>query len=165
MNSSRLVIALALSIICTSISVAQPDMALSARDPGVKRWIWYQVLGPRNSPFTIVYFSTEPFKTKLDESLVVLPRDRYDVISAYTHSRMARPDCPGKEPAGNVWYTVEMAEHDKNGTQRCVLPKVLACDYLSGVVRLSGITWTTSELRPINEFMAEIWCKSEAPRL
>jgi hypothetical protein len=160
---SRLAIALTASIISTSITAAEDlSIPLFARDPGVKRWIWYEILGPRNHPLPIVYLSTQPFKTRRGEFLIVLPPTRYDIISAYTRARIARPDCPGKEPAGDVWYTVEIAEHDEKHTRRCVLPQALACDYLSGVVKLSGINWTPTELQPITEFMMEIRCNPDS---
>ena len=71
--------------------------------------------------------------TKPNESLIVLPPERNDIFAAYTHERFNRPDCPGAEPHGDVWYTVEVVEHDKKkGAQRCVLPQRAACDYTPG---------------------------------
>lgn len=158
MNPSRLALTLTLSVICANVTAAgAPPFALLARDPGVKRWIWYQILGPQNHPLPIVYISTQHFKTMRNEYLIVLSPARYDIVSAYTHARLARPDCPGKKPAVNV-NIVEIAEHEENHTQRCVLPRPLVCDYLSGVVKLSGVNWTGTERRPINYFMAEAFC-------
>ncbi len=159
MTSSRLAIALTALIFCTSITSAEDIyLAGEARDPGVTRWISYEILGPRNHPLPIVYFSTQRFKTMSDEHLVVLPSARYEVISAYTRARIARTDCPGEEPRANVWYAVKIAEHDEKHTQRCVLPQASACDYLSGVVKLSGIKWTAKELQPITDFILEVRC-------
>ena len=161
MTSSRLAVALTALIFCTSITSAEEiSLSLFARDPGVERWIWYQILGPQNHPLPIIYLSTQHFKTRTNEFLIVLPPARYDIISAYTQARIARPGCPGEEPRGNVSYTVEIAEHHENHTRRCVLPQALACDYLSSVVKLSGINWTAKELKPITDFMLEVRCDS-----
>jgi hypothetical protein len=159
MMSFKLVVALTSWIICNRIAVAE-DLRVSifARDPGVARWTWFQILGPRNHPFPIVYLSTQPFMTKQNEFLIVLPAKRYDIFFEDTQVRISRADCPGAEPRGNVWYTVEVVQHDKNGTQRCILPQASACYYLSSVVRLSGVNWSATELRPITGFMSEIEC-------
>jgi hypothetical protein len=160
MNKLRLATVLMTSIVCVSMTSAkQISIAFQARDPGVKRWIWCQVLGPRNSPFTIVYFSTQHFETRIGEYLVVLPPPRYDIISTYTRARMSRPGCPGKVPASDVWYTVQIAEHDEGHTRQCILPQPPACSYLSGVVNLHGINWTAKELQPVIGFMTQIKCK------
>ena len=161
MTSSRLTIALTALIFCTSITSAEDiSLSLFARDPGVEHWIWYEILGPRNHPLPIVYLSTQHFKTRTNEFLIVLPPARYDIISAYTQARIARPDCSGEEPRENVWYTVRIAGHHEKDTQRCVLPQAPACDYLSSVVKLSGINWTARELQPITDFMLEVRCDS-----
>jgi len=161
MTPMRLATVLAASIVCTGATTAVDfPFSTSARDPGVNRWIWYQVLGPRNSPFSIVYISTEHFVTRPPEFLVVLPPPRYDVISSYTNARIARRDCPGKEPTTEVWYTVDIAQHEQEHTQRCILPQASACEYLSAVIKLSGINWAAQELRPINDFMAQIKCNT-----
>ena len=166
MSPSRFAAALAALIIGASVTAAE-NLTLSpfARSPSVKRWIWYQVLGPRNHPFPIVYLSTEHFQTTPLEFLVVLPPATYDIVSAFTRARIARPDCPGKEPTGDVWYTVEIAEHHREQTQHCVLPQRLACEYLSGVVKLGGIDRTAKELGPIAGFMREIGCKAPSTAL
>ena len=57
------------------------------------------------------------------------------------------------------WYTVQIAEHNyAAGTQRCMLPRLAGCDYLSSIVKLRDINWTAKELKPITGFMAQIKC-------
>jgi hypothetical protein len=163
MTLLRLLIALTASIICTSSTIARDFyLAGEARDPGVKRWIWYQIVGPRNHPLPIVYLSTQPFKTMSDELLIVLSPAKYDIISAYTRVRIARADCPGEELRRGGWYTVEIAQYNEKHTQRCMLPQVLACDYLSGVLNLSGINWTATERRTLTHFMSEVRCNTSS---
>jgi hypothetical protein len=164
MTPSRRAIALVASIICASVTSATViHFADQARDPGVKDWTWYQVLGPSNSPYMILYFSTQDFKTYIGEDLVVLSRARYDTLATYTQARMARPDCPGRVPAGDVWYTVQIAEHAKGNTRQCILPRRSACTYLSGVVELLGINWTAKELQSVRGFMVQIKCETQGP--
>jgi hypothetical protein len=158
---TRVLTALAISFFCASLTAAKEVyVAGSARDPGVEHWISYQIKGPSNHPYPIVYLSTRHFETMPAEFLIVLPPARYDIVSAYTEARIARPDCPGEEPAGNVWYSVEIAEHESRHTKRCIIPQADACDYLSGVLRLPGIEWTADEQRPIDDFMLEVKCKN-----
>lgn len=161
MTCLRLAGALALLMICWSNSTAADfSFPVVARDPGVNHWISYQILGPRNHPFPMVYISTRHFKTTPPEFIIVMPQKKYGIISAYTQARMARADCPGKEPVGNVWHSVEIAEHDKKAGRQCVLPQAMACEYFSAVVSLVGIAWTAEKLRPINDFNQEIDCSS-----
>ena len=96
MTRSRLVTALATFLVCGIATSDNSRIALEGRDPGVKRWISYEIVGPRNHPFPIVYLSTLHFETWLAEFLIVLPEPRYDIVAADTQARIARPDCPGK---------------------------------------------------------------------
>jgi hypothetical protein len=159
MTPLRFATAMTVLLVCTSVASAEGlQLAGAASDPGVKRWIWYQIIGPRNHPLPIVYISTQSFKTKVNEFLIVLPLARYQVVSAYTQARIARTDCPGEKPRGDIWNTVEIAEHSDEHTRRCVLPQASACDYLSGVLKLSGADLTATERQPIVKFMAEASC-------
>lgn len=164
MTPSRFAIVLTASVMCTGMAAAQDfELAGVGRDPGVERWIWYEIVGPRNHPLPIVYISTQPFKTMSDELLVVLPPARFDVISTYTRARIARPDCPGKVPTRKTratWYTVVMTQHEKGLTRSCVLPRAKACNDFSGALKLPGIHWTTAERGPITLFMAEVTCNA-----
>jgi hypothetical protein len=159
MTPSRLATMLIAVIVCIGVTPAKEFyFASQARDPGVKRWIWYQVLGPANSPYTIVYLSVERFKTIGGEDLVVLPPTRYHIISSYTEWRIKRSDCAGDTAQANAWYSVQIAEHEKGQTRQCILPQRSACQYFSRARRLHGINWTADELRPIAGFMAQIKC-------
>ena len=159
MMLSRLAVALTLSIVCTNITTAGNfRFQATARNPGVKYWISYEIVGPRNHPFPIVYLSTQHFRAIPPELIVVLPKRRYDIVSAYTQARIARPDCPGEMPTDEKQYTFGIVEGAEERTQSCVLPQASACDYLSGVVKLSGVNWTTEELRPIKDFMLTMRC-------
>jgi hypothetical protein len=161
MTRLRLLVVLTTSIIGASGTTAKDFyLAGEARDPGVKRWIWYQIVGPRNHPLPIVYLSTQPFKTMSDEILIVLPPARYDFISAYTQARIAHTDCSGERLHQGAWHAIEIAEHNEKHTQHCILPQALACDYLSGVFSLSGIKWTTTEKRTLTRFMLEVQCNT-----
>lgn len=159
MSSLRIAIALMTSIICMSTaSAVDIELAGGARNPGVERWIRYQIVGPRNHPLPIVYLSTRTFKTMADERLIVLPPKRYDIISAHARARVALADCPGEMPRGDVWYSVEIAVHGEKHAARCVLPQASACNYLTDLLKLPGIDLTATERRPIANFMEEAGC-------
>jgi hypothetical protein len=155
---ARLVVGLALLVFHTGITTADSvGTASSARDPSVTRFISYEILGPTNHPFPIVYLSTQHFATRLNEFLAVLPQRRYSVVSEYTQARIARNDCPGKELVG-VGYAARITERDKKRKEQCVLQKAMACDYLAGVLQLPGIDWKDTERKRIADFMAELSC-------
>jgi hypothetical protein len=157
--ATRLIIVLTLiSFYVGTVIAGTFSVAASARDPGVAHLISYEILGPRNHPFPIVYLSTRYFHTTLGEFVVVLPKTRFDVVSAYTQARFARPDCPGEPPIGDIWYTVKITEHNKKRTRACVLPQASACEYLLGVAKLEGMDWTRKELQPIRDFGLEAKC-------
>jgi hypothetical protein len=138
---------------------AQPaSWSLKGRDPGVGRWISYEILGPSNHPYPISYLSTRSFATKRNEFLTVLPDEKFAAISENTLARISRGDCPGKNPQGDIWYTVKISRQDGTPIQNCILPQKQACDYLTGVIRLLRDSWTPEELRPLTIFVGEIHC-------
>jgi hypothetical protein len=161
MTLSRLAIALTLIVICTNCTTTDgPSFAITGRDPGVKRWISYEVLGPRNGLLPIVYLSTQHFKLTRPEFLTVLPQARYDIVAAYTQARFASNDCPGDKALADVDYSVMVSQGEGGNIRRCVLPKASACDYLLGIVNLPGMNWTAKELQPITLFMGVDGCNT-----
>jgi len=161
MTLTRCATLIAVSIVSNSITAAgNLPLTDQARDPGVKRWIWYQILGPRDHPFPIVYLSTERFGLTPVESLILLPEAKYRLVAAYTRARIASPECPGKTPPPDVWYVIEIAQHDDDQTLHCILPKAEACNYLSGVMSLRGMNWSVATSQPISELLWEARCKA-----
>lgn len=160
MTRSRLAMVLIASIIWVGIVSAKViHFADRVRDPGVKSWMRYQVIGPINSPRMPLYLTVRTFKPWLGEQQVVLSPARYDVVSSYTQAWIARSDCPGDKALANDWYTVQITEYGKEHAQQCMLPQRSGCDYLSGIVQLHGINWTATELRLITGFMAQARCQ------
>lgn len=134
-------------------------LSTTGRDPGVSRWISYEMLGPRNYPVTIVYLSIQKFKTYSPEGLILLEPSRYDIISSYTQKRIAQNDCLRGPHSGDAWYTVKVTQHEKQ-TTACALPQRAACGYLANVVHLAGMQWTSDELGPIKTFISEVECNT-----
>jgi hypothetical protein len=153
--------ALLSSIICGYVSAGPVTWLQSpfVRTPPVNRWIGYQILGSSNHPVPMVYLSVERFDLRAAEFLTVLQPARYDIISKFTRERIARPDCPGEAPTGDVLHSVEVADHDNEETRICILPQRTACEYLSGAVKLRGMDWAAKELAPITDVMEEMGCK------
>jgi hypothetical protein len=155
---ARQIVGVALLLLLADTATADSvRFAITARDPGATRLISYEILGPRNHSLPIAYVSTQRFATWQDEFLVVLPLRRYSVISEYTQARLDQTDCPGKELIG-VEYAVRITKHDKPRTEHCILQKAMACDYLAGVLELSGIEWRATERKRIADFTAELRC-------
>jgi hypothetical protein len=142
----------------TADTVTFPLREESVPPPYVKHWIKYMVLGPRNAPFPIILISTRQYKPLgILETLIVVSRRRYDIVAKFTESLSA--EClnwPLQEPPD--WYTLGIFEGDLLAP-RCVIPKVVACKYLSDVSKLPGMRWTAAELKPINALTASMTCR------
>lgn len=162
-NRGRRLLLTSLAIYCGATSAQPASWSLQGRDPGVERWISYEILGPSNHPYPIAYLSTRPFETTRNEFLAVLSTAKFDVISENTLARISRDDCPGEAPHSNyIWYTVKISRRDGTPVHYCILPQKQACDYLTGVIRLVRDSWTPEELRPLTIFVGEIHCDAEA---
>jgi hypothetical protein len=135
-----------------------PPSEESIPPPFVKHWIKYKVLGPRNAPFPVIVISTRRYKPLgILETLIVVSRPKYNLVSKFTESLSA--ECmklPLKEPP--PWYTLGIFEGDVV-TPRCVIPKVVACKYLSDVSTLSGMHWTAADVKPINDLAISMTCR------
>ncbi len=152
---------LALMMLIVGVSVSSADsvkFAIAARDPGVSQWISFEILGPQNHPYPIVYISTEHFETMMPEFLIVLPPDRYRALSDYEQAHFGRPECLGADASDNLWYSVEIVEGGRVGVQRCALPQALACASLSETIGLSSVHWTAEEVSPIKLLMNVAKC-------
>jgi len=154
----RLLVAV-LVIYCGIAGAQENAFSLEGRDPGVERWISYEIVGPSNSPYPFVYLSTQSFITRRNEFLTVLPRVKFDVVSKYTQAWIDRGDCPGEYPRSNdIWYTVKISRRDRGPIRYCILPREQACAYLGATVKLVHSSWTADELRALTFFAAAIHC-------
>jgi hypothetical protein len=97
-------------------------------DGRIQRWTRYVVLGLRNHPIPIVFFSPQEFKPKTSlELLIVLPDSEYKSLSALTRSQPCEKLEPPQTDA--QWRAGEITEHDCKRTTRCALPPIDACNY------------------------------------
>jgi hypothetical protein len=142
----------------TADTVTFPPLEESIPSTSVTRWIKYKVLGPRNAPFPVILISTRRYKPLgFLETLIVLPRRRYDIVARFTESQST--DCMHPLPPEFPWYTLGIFERDLL-TPKCVMPQAFACRYLSDVSKLSGMSWTAAELKPINDLAISMKCRS-----
>lgn len=126
----------------------------------VRYWIKYRYLGPQTQPFPIVWISPQHFKIyDFFESLLVLPRQKYSVVSRFTATRIAQDDCLNPVPSPTPSGTMEISLHADGRTQACVLPHKIACRYFSDVLQLPGADWKPSEREPIETVMRNLECK------
>lgn len=140
-----------------------PSFSLEGRDPGVERWISYEILGPSNHPYPIIYLATHPFKTRTPELLTLLSETKFDAVSELTQGWIHRDGCPGSFPNSNdVWYSVKLSRHDAAPIQYCILPQIVACDYLNAVAAQVHASWTRAELRSVEIFMEAVHCDAKA---
>jgi len=135
-----------------------PPSEESIPPPSVKHWIKYKVLGPRNAPFPVILITTRRYKPLgILEALIVVSRPKYNIVAKFTGSLSAGcMKLPLQEPP--PWYTLGIFEGDVL-TPICVMPKVVACKYLSDVSTLSGMNWTAEELKPINDLAVSMTCR------
>ena len=161
-NRIRLLFAVAgltfLTISATADTFVMPPIEATFPNASITHWIWYQILGPRNHLYPIIYISTQRFETRLPEVLIVMTRNRFNIVARYTHPRVTRPNCMTEVPYPYPRYTVDLVEHDGGTTQRCVIPKPSACEYFGGLKKLAGMNWTEAELDPINKLTDELGC-------
>lgn len=130
-------------------------------DSSVSQWIRFVVLGNRNSPFPIIWISPQHFRTSgFPEFLIELRRPRYKIVDNFTKIRIMRSDCVRRDPRRPPWYTVEISQYADGYTRMCIIPGKSACRYLSGILRLPGVDWTSDERKPIANFMHGIKCDS-----
>ena len=142
----------------TADTVTFPPLEESIPPTSVTHWIKYKVLGPRNAPFPVILISTRRYKPLgLLETLIVLPRRRYDIVARFTESQST--DCMHPLPTEFPWYTLGVFERDLL-TPKCVMPQTYACKYLFDVSKLSGMSWTAAELKPINDLAISMKCRS-----
>ena len=154
MNQARLVFTSMVWLLCVRFANAEVP------HPEIKHLISYSIWGPVNHPYPVVYLSTRHFETTSDAFLTVLAPHRYNIVSTFTKAQMTRPACMGAPPSVDIWYSVKITARDQKRTRTCILPQALACAYLSDLVKLSGINWSTQELMPIGAFMGEVGCRS-----
>lgn len=146
---------------CRSLPQMVCGPSLFARDPDVKRWIWFEILRPHVHPSVILYFSPSRFKTRYNEYLLTLPTDRYNALSAYTRERIARDDCPREDPPAYVWYITPSKYRSAKRVRHS------AARYPShGHVTFSQVCWhlnrTTTERENLGHFIAEERCSVPA---
>jgi hypothetical protein len=127
----------------------------------IKRWIAYQMLGPIDHPHPIVYITTRHFDTTVGELLITLSRPMYERIAKYTQARIDDPDCPGDASLRKASYSIEITQHEGVETHACVLPQALACEYLSGIGKLSGVDLKGGNLKPMANFIMDLRCANE----
>ena len=140
----------------TADTVTFPPLEESIPPPSMTHWIKYKVLGPRNEPFPVILISTRRYKPLgLLETLIVLPHRRYDIVARFTESQSA--GCMQPLPPQFPWYTLGVFERDLV-TPKCVMPQTVACKYLFDVSKLSGMSWTAAELKPINDLAVSMKC-------
>jgi hypothetical protein len=136
-----------------------PTYVLQARDPGVGRWIFYQIVGPSNHPYPILYFSTSSFETARNEFLTVLSKQDFEALSRSTKARIDQSDCPGEMPRSNfIWYTVQISRRDRGPVKTCFIPQNKACEYLFSMLQLAQRTWSADQFHPLDIFFAEVQC-------
>jgi hypothetical protein len=141
-------------------SASYDDFPIFGREPSTESWIWYTVVGARDSLPPVIYIATQRFKTALPEALIVLSQERYDLVARFTQLRVTQPGCPLEAPYPTPQYSIKIAEHHDGHTRFCVLPHASACRYVADVINLPGINWTHTELEPFNSLLINDQCRS-----
>lgn len=126
-------------------------------DANVRNWIRLVVIGARNRPFPVIFFSPQRFKTPgFPEVHIVLRYGEYRRLTAFTRTKR----CSIGAIERPAWGTLLVTEYrNAHASDLCVLPPDAACDYLSEISMLSGITWTANQLNPIHELADLITCR------
>jgi len=154
MTQARLSMTLILLLLCMgSADAAVPSEKINPS-------LVFNIEGPINHPYLVLYLSTRYFPTESDVLLAVLPLRNYRIVSGFTEALMTRPACTSPGPEADLWYSVRITEHDERRTQRCVLPQRLACNYFAAILQLPDINWSAQNLVLIKHFMSEVQCQN-----
>lgn len=144
------------------LSLADPKVFNNGQTPDahVHNWIRLVVLGARNKPFPVIFFSPRRFKTPgFPEAHIVLSDIEYRSFAAFTRTKR----CPIGVIERPAWGTLLITQYrDAHASDLCVMPPEAACDYLSAISTLSAINWTATQLEPIHELADSIRCPNPA---
>jgi hypothetical protein len=141
------------------LSLPDPQVFTYGKTPDaqVRSWIRLAVLGARNKPFPVIFFSPQRFKTPgFPETHIVLRDKEYRSLSVFTRTKR----CSIGVIERPAWGTLLITEYGNAHTSDlCIMPPEVACDYLSTISMLAGINWTATQLEPIHELANAIKCK------
>lgn len=167
MTTARLLFACVSLFFLGNLVVSRPDQ-LPLPDPQVftygqtpdaqvKKWVRLAVLGARDKPFPVIFFSPQRFKSPgFPEVHVVLRNREYRILTAFTQTQR----CSIGAIERPAWGTLLITEYaDAHASDLCVIPPDAACGYLSTISKLAGITWTATQLEPIHELAGAMKCK------
>ncbi len=126
----------------------------------MRNWIKYVVLGARTSVPPIVWLAPDQLNLGPLESLILLSKDDYGLVTKFTEQWTANTDC-GKSDA-KPWpaHTLEVLKHNEGGTEVCIVPQVAACNYLSAEKHIAGMTWSATKFAPIQLLLDRINCSA-----
>jgi hypothetical protein len=140
----------ALRVDATPSFDAMPDKSLG-------RWVRLENDGPRNHPIPDIYISTNLFKLGITEVLLVLTPAKYQLVTDFTRSRIARGSCLTEERLSDG-IPITISEYHEGRIEKCVLPQASSCEYLAGFVSLPGVNWAAGDLKQIKIFIGDSGC-------
>jgi hypothetical protein len=145
------------------LSPPDPQVFMYGQTPDaqVKNWIRLAVLGARNKPFPVIFFSPQRFKTPgFPEAHIVLRDKEYRILTVFTQTKR----CSVGAIERPAWGTLLITEYgDAHASNLCVMPPGAACSYLSAIPVLVGINWTATQLEPIHELANLMKCHDREP--
>jgi hypothetical protein len=145
-------------LVSGSTITAAPELPPNEVVPTVLEtpWIRYQILASQNHPFSVIYISYQRFKVPaFAEFFVTLPRSKFKIVAKMTRARVRQPDCLSE--LHGTMQGVQILQHEKEGTRKCILPPELACEHMSRVLK-TGVGWAAEDLTTIQSFMGEAGC-------
>ena len=166
MKLQRLVLILAIfldsRITLASSEVSEPfnPPPIFGNTPPTAEWLWYIVAGQKDSTAPVVYISTRNFETRWPEVLIVLPRDKYKIVSHFVRARLAAANCPLEIQRPLPAYAVRILEHHDGDTNSCVFSQESTCGHIADVMKLPGVNWSPAELATLDQFARSDKCKS-----
>lgn len=134
----------------------QVDAILGTPAPSAaKAWLRFSVLGDRNAPYPIVWISPYSFRRVFPESLVQLTSKEFEALVLFTRTFHCS-HVVSKYPASG---TIAISQFQRSSAESvCVLPKLVACRYLSEVFVLQDIRWTKTKREPMDALYTSLRC-------
>jgi hypothetical protein len=123
----------------------------------VKNWLRLNVLGDRNGPWPIIWFSPQRFSRSYSETEIVLSRREYRALEAFALANK----CPVFESRHPSWGTLQVTDYSRRHEHTlCIMPRERACDYLSNLVANTRIGLEGEKLKPVRQLRRGLSCSS-----
>lgn len=124
-------------------------------DKSVQNWIGLDILGPVNHPFPYIWISPQESDKKPPNYWIKLESNEYQELRKFVCEKKCSAEFDiytSRNPLRVVEYSNE------NREVRCIVPEKKACRYLTNILKVSDISWSTQNLESFQHLVNEYDC-------